>query len=141
MAAAEVSHKGRIVSIDGQKTCVEIISESACAACHAKGLCGMGESAAKTVEVKTFSWQSLSIGQEVNVVLRASMGHKAVWLAYVVPLVVMTAVLLGLLALGAGELAAGLASLAAVAAWYLCIWIFRKRLQNGYVFEIREINQ
>ena len=46
-----ISHKGRVVSADSKKVSVEIVSESACAACHAAGLCGMSESRKKIVEV------------------------------------------------------------------------------------------
>lgn len=135
-----VAHKGRIVQITPQFTTVEIVSESACSSCHAAGLCGMSEYTKKAIEVPTRAWENYSEGQEVNVVLKASMGHKAVWLAYVIPLVVMVAVLLGLLASGAGELMAGLCALCAVALYYLAIWLLRNRLRNQYIFEINNLN-
>ena len=86
---SEISHRGRIVSVTPEFTTVEIVSESACAACHARGLCSLGDSKVKQVEVPTRGWDNYTVGQEVSVVLRATMGHKAVWLAYVVPLLVM----------------------------------------------------
>ena len=43
---------------------------------------------------------------------------------------------MGTLALGAGELAAGLGSIAGVALYYLFLWLFRDRLRNEYVFTI-----
>ena len=61
------------------------------------------------------------VGDEVQVVLKASMGFKAVWLAYFLPLVVLLAVALGLIVLGVSEVAAGLAGLGAVA------WTFYKK--------------
>ena len=132
----KISHKGKIVSITPEWTTVEIISESACAKCHAAGLCGMSESKRKAIELPTRGWDNFVIGQDVKVVLKASMGHKAVWLAYVAPLIVMMAVLLGLFALGAGELVSGLSSIAAVGVYYFFIWLFRKHLRNEYVFSI-----
>ena len=72
-----------------------------------------------------------------GVVLKASMGFKAVWLAYFLPLVVLLAVALGLIALGVGEVAAGLAGLGAVALYYLVLWLFRDRLRNEYIFTIQ----
>ena len=72
-----------------------------------------------------------------TVVLKASMGFKAVWLAYFLPLVVLLAVALGLIALGVGEVAAGLAGLGAVALYYLVLWLFRDRLRNEYIFTIQ----
>ena len=116
---------------------MEIVSESACAACHAKGLCSLGDSTVKQVELPTRGWDNYQPGQEVDVVLRASMGHKAVWLAYVLPLIVMVAALLGTLSAGGTELLAGLIAIGAVAVYYLAIWLLRGRLRNEYVFNIK----
>ena len=134
---SEISHRGRIVSITPEFTTVEIVSESACAACHAKGLCSLGDSKVKQVEVPTRGWDNYTVGQEVSVVLRATMGHKAVWLAYVVPLLVMVAALLGILAAGGSELLAGLGAIGAVAVYYGVIWLLRDRLRKEYVFNIK----
>ena len=134
---SEITHRGRIVSITPEFTTVEIVSESACAACHARGLCSLGDSKVKQVEVPTRGWDSYTVGQEVSVVLRATMGHKAVWLAYVVPLLVMVAALLGILSAGGSELLAGLGAIGAVAVYYGVIWLLRDRLRKEYVFNIQ----
>ncbi len=134
---SEISHRGRIVSITPEVTTVEIVSESACASCHAKGLCSLGDSTVKQVELPTRGWDNYQPGQEVDVVLRASMGHKAVWLAYVLPLLVMVAALLGTLSAGGTELTAGLIAIGAVALYYLVIWLLRGRLRNEYIFNIK----
>ena len=132
-----ISHRGRIVSITPEITTVEIVSESACAACHAKGLCSLGDSTVKQVELPTRGWDNYDVGQEVNVVLRASMGHKAVWLAYVIPLIILVAALLGTLAAGGSELLAGGVAIGAIALYYLVIWLLRGRLRNEYIFNIK----
>ena len=134
---SEITHRGRIVSITPEFTTVEIVSESACAACHAKGLCSLGDSKVKQVEVPTRGWDNYTVGQEVSVVLRATMGHKAVWLAYGVPLLVLVAALLGILSAGGSELVAGLGAIGAVAVYYGVIWLLRDRLRKEYVFNIK----
>ena len=133
-----VSHKGRIIGLTPKTTSVEIISESACASCHAKGLCGMSEHSSKVIEVPSDPFVIYGLGEEVNVVLKASMGHKAVFIAYVGPLIVLTAVLLGLLGLGVAELEAGVSAFAAIAVYYLFIWLLRDRLKSEYVFKIEK---
>ena len=65
------------------------------------------------------------------------MGHKAVWLAYVVPLLVLVAALLGTLAAGGSELLAGLAAIGAVGLYYGVIWLLRDRLRKDYIFNIK----
>lgn len=135
---SEISHKGRIVGITPEFTTVEIISESACGSCHARSLCGLGDAKTKAVELPTRAWDSYEVGDEVDVVLKASMGHKAVWLAYVLPLLVLVCVLLILTVAGVAELYAGLGGLLAVAVWYMILWLFRDRLKNEYVFNINK---
>lgn len=135
---SDISHKGRILSITPEFTSVEIISESACGSCHARSLCGLGDSKTKVVEVPTRGWDSYEVGDEVDVTLKASMGHKAVWLAYVLPLLVLVCALLVLTSAGVQELYAGLGGLGAVAVWYLLLWLFRSRLKNEYVFNINK---
>ena len=136
-SVSEISHRGRIVSVTPEVTTVQIVSESACAACHAKGLCSLGDAAHKEVELPTRGWDNYQVGDEVSVVLRASMGHKAVWLAYVIPLLVMVAALLGTLAAGGSELLAGGVAIAAVALWYGVVWLLRDRLRNEYIFTLK----
>ena len=138
MAQETVSHSGKVLSADPQFITVEIVSESACGSCHAKGLCGVGEQKVKQVTVPTPVAPFYEVGEEVYVDLKASMGHKAVWIAYALPLVVLLAVLGILLKAGAGELAAGLGGIAAVAVYYLCIWLLRDRLRDQYIFTIRK---
>lgn len=137
MKSQDVSHKGRIVRITPQLTTVSIEQHGACAACHAAGLCGMSEVTEKAVEVPTDPHSRHQVGDEVEVLLKASMGMKAVWLAYGIPIAVLLASILGLGALGVGEVPSALGGLAAVAVYYLVLWLFRGRLQNEYVFTIK----
>ena len=131
-----VKHTGQVVSMTPQLTTVRIVSHSACSECHAAGLCGLSEYTEKAIQVPTDPYASYAVGDEVQVVLKASMGMKAVWLAYFLPLVVLLAVALGLIALGVGEVVSGLAGLAAVGLYYLVLWLFRDRLRNEYIFTI-----
>ena len=133
----EITHKGRIVAIDPEITTVEIISESACSACHAKGLCSLGDSKVKEVQVRTSAWVPRKVGDEVELVLRKALGYKAVFIAYGLPLVVLFAALLILGALGVGELYAGLGAIGAVILCYLVIFLFRNKLSKEYTFYLK----
>ena len=133
----QVMHTGKVVSMTPKTTTVQIVSQSACSECHAAGLCGLSEFTEKAVEVPTGPYATYGVGDEVQVVLKASMGFKAVWIAYFLPLVVLLAVALGLIALGVPEVVAGLAGIGAVALYYLGVWLLRDRLRNEYVFTIQ----
>lgn len=133
----DVFHKGRIVSVTPELTTVEIVSESACSACHAKGLCGLGESKTKAVQLPTSGWNDYKEGDEVTLVLKASMGHKAVWIAYVIPLFILVGALLAALACGIGEVLSGVCAILALTVYYFIVWMLRGRLKNEYIFNIK----
>ncbi|MBQ3873129.1 MAG: SoxR reducing system RseC family protein [Bacteroidales bacterium] len=135
--AGEVSHKGRVLSITPEVTTVAIEQHSACSECHAAGLCTLSDVVEKAVEVPTRPFAAYNVGDEVEIVLKASMGFKAVWLAYFIPLVVLLAVILLLAWLGVGEVVAGLSGIGAVGVYYFFLWLFREKLRNEYTFTIK----
>lgn len=134
----EVSHRGRVLSVDAEKIRVEIISSSACTSCHAAGLCSMSEAVKKIVDVPAFGNSGYAPGDEVELVLTASMGMKAVLAAYAVPLVILLAICVSMSYAGMHEVYTGLAGLAGVAVWYLALYFMRNRISKDYVFRIRK---
>ena len=125
------------MAIDPEITTIEIISEAACAACHAKGLCSLGEQQVKQVQVRTSAWTPRQVGDEVEVVLKKSMGYKAVFIAYGLPLVVLFVALMLLNALGVGELYAGLGAIGAVVLCYFVLFLFRNKISKDYSFFLK----
>lgn len=138
MAKNEISHAGRIVEITPEFTTVEIISSSACSSCHAKGLCGVSEEQVKTIVLPTDPYSDYEKGDEVTVFLKKSMGLKAVWISYVIPLAILMILILSLSSVTVHEVYAGLAAIGGVALYYLIIYLFRERLARDYVFYIRK---
>ena len=137
MKKETISHKGKIVNMTPQVTTVSILQHAACGECHAAGICGMGDMAEKLVEVPTDPYGNYSVGDEVEVLLKASMGLKAVWLCYAIPLVVLLGTVVGLLSAGVEEATAGLVGLAAIGLYYLLLYLFRNKLKNEYIFTIQ----
>lgn len=133
----EVAHKGKVVKMTPQVTTVAILQHGACSQCHAAGLCGMADLTEKTVEVPTDPYAFYGVGDEVEVLLKASMGMKAVWLAYFIPLLVLLSVVLLLSALHVGEVATGVCALVAIGLYYLLLYLFRDKLKNEYIFTIK----
>ncbi|MBR4977861.1 MAG: SoxR reducing system RseC family protein [Bacteroidales bacterium] len=132
----EIAHPGRIVEIDKDFTTVEITVSSACSSCHAKGLCGMSEQEDKIIMVPTDPYTERKVGDEVTVKTKMTMGLKAVWLSYVVPLAVLLILILSLSTIFESDYLTGLVSIAGVALYYFGIWLFRDRLSNEFVFYI-----
>jgi len=132
----EIRHSGKILEITPDFTTVQIIVSSACSACHAKGLCGMSEDEEKVIMVPTDPYADHKEGDEVQVLTKMTMGLKAVWISYVIPLAVLMILILSLSPVIASELVLGLVSIAGVALYYFGIWLFRDRLSNEFVFYI-----
>ena len=137
MARNEISHRGIITAMTPELTTVEIISVSACAECHAKGVCGMSESKMKEISVPTDPYSDRKVGEEVDVVLKKYMGLKAVWISYVIPLFILMILILSLSSVTVHEVYAGLGAIGGVALYYLLIYIFRDRLAKDFVFYIK----
>ena len=133
----EIKHTGRIIEIDQDYTTVEIIVSSACSACHAKTLCGMSEEKEKVIMVPTDPYASHKVGDEVEVMTKMSMGLKAVWISYVVPLAVLMILILTLSTVLESQVVCGLSAICGVALYYFVIWLLRDRLQNEFTFYIR----
>lgn len=131
---ADIRHEGRVLRIGKDETVVEIVSQSACSACHAAGICSMSEAKRKEITVPTSQVQGAMEGEIVDVSLRRTMGNKAVLLAYVLPLIVLMAAVLLLPFAGAGELATGLGSIGCVGIYYFVLWLFRNSLRNEGAF-------
>ncbi|MBO8452153.1 MAG: SoxR reducing system RseC family protein [Bacteroidetes bacterium] len=138
MSKNEVSHEGTILEITPEFTTVEIIAQSACAACHARGLCGVADEKQKIIMVPTDPYGSYKEGDKVLVLLKKSMGMKAVWISYVIPLFILMILVLSLSSVTAHEVYAGLAGIGGVALYYLVIYLFRDKLANDFVFYIKE---
>ena len=141
MAKERIEHEGRVIAVDKDYISVEIVNKSACASCHAKGVCGASDEAVKVVEVAQ-SFATLAdeyqVGETVNVVMSSAMGTQAIWIAYVVPLIVLMASILVFSLCGASELWMGLGSLGVVALYYLGVYLMRNRISKIFIFSIEK---
>jgi sigma-E factor negative regulatory protein RseC len=135
-----VTHKGTIIEITQECIRVEIINKSMCAACHAKGFCSAGDTKDKIIDVEYYNNGEFAVGDEVEVIMNRSMGFKAVWISYVVPLVILLIFLLTLQGLGFSELHSGLFALLSVCVYYLLVYLFKDKLANKFVFTIVKNN-
>jgi sigma-E factor negative regulatory protein RseC len=133
----EISHKGKVLRVGPRETVVEIISKSACAACHASSVCTVADIARKEITVPTDPSSVHREGDEVDVVMHQSMGNKAVWIAYVIPLAVLIVLVMVFLRAGMGELLSGLLAICGVLSYFFIIWLLRGRLSDEAAFYIK----
>ena len=133
----EIVHNGKVLEIDQDFTTVQIVVSSACSACHAKSLCGMSEDEEKIIMLPTDPYATYAVGDTVNVCTKMSMGLKAVWISYVIPLAILMILILSLSGVIGNEVYRALAAIGGVAVYYFFIWLFRERLSNEFEFYIK----
>ena len=133
-----IEHKGFIERIRDNSILIKIVSESACADCHAKGACSAADMQEKEIEVQDSSG-AFYTGEMVSVVIRQSQGFKALLIGYVYPFIILFAGLLTADAAGMRELHSGLIAVGLLIPYYFFIFLFRKRIQKGFNFSIHKI--
>ena len=133
----EIVHAGRILEITPDFTTVQLIVSSACSSCHAKGLCGMSEEEEKVIMLPTDPYATYNVGDEVQVCTKMAMGLKAVWISYVIPLIILMILILSLSTIVEREAYRALMAIGGVAVYYLFVWLFRDKLSNEFVFYIQ----
>lgn len=116
---------------------IEIVQSSACSACKAKGMCTSSESQAK--EMDAVMLEPMQPGDRVEVEVREHLAWKAVLLAYILPFVVMMAVIAVLdFTTNWDEAVVGTLSLCSIALYYLVLSQFKHRLQKQFTFTARK---
>jgi sigma-E factor negative regulatory protein RseC len=134
--AETISHEGVVTKITDEELEIKILAQSACAACHAKSACGMGEQAEKILTVPRPKDRNFEINQKVNVRMAIGQGNKAAILAYLIPIVLLLAVLFVCLALGMNEGLAALISIVALVPYYIVLYLKRDQLKKRFEYTI-----
>lgn len=136
----KISHIGIVEDIKGQAVQVRIQQASACDLCHAKFICSSADTKEKIVEVRAAEG-SVAVGDKVMVEGAASMGMKAVFLAYVLPLVLLILVMVLCLTLIApgNEVVAALVSLGILLPYAFLLYLLKDKLSKKFRFEIRSL--
>lgn len=132
-----VSHKGIVVAADGCKIKVQIESVSACAACHAKGMCTLSDKEDKLIDIEMPNGMEKKVGDVVTVVVTQQRGMQAVVLAYILPAVVVILSLVGFLNI-VSELMAIILSLLSLAAYYIILYLFRSKIGSKFVMSLSD---
>ncbi len=137
MSGKEIIHEGIIEKVGDHRVVVKFISEAACSDCHAKGFCSVPASGDKHLEVITPE-KSFTTGERVRIILSQSHGFSAVFLAYLLPFILVISILLILYTLTHHEALSGISSLVVLFPYYLVLWRFRNTLGKRFNFRIRK---
>ena len=132
-----IRHEGIVLAVNDGKALVEIIQTSACSACKARSMCMSAESQEKRIDA--LMMEPMEPGDRVAVMVAEKLAWKAALLAYILPFVVMIAIV-GLLEIWIhNEAVVGTIALCAIALYYIMLSFFRGRLQKEFSFTARKI--
>ncbi len=134
--SANIKHCGIVDEITDGCIKVRIVQSSACASCKVASRCNASESKEKIVEVYDEDTNMFSIGDNVIVTASQGMGFLAVLLSSVIPLFLLIAVLASVLAATSSEAWAALASLGALAPYYLILYMLKDKIRSRLSFKI-----
>ena len=135
-AEETISHEGIVTKITNDELEIKILAQSACAACHAKSACGMGEQAEKILTVPRPKDRDFTLNQKVNVRMSIGQGNKAAVLAYLIPIVLLLAVLFVCLGFGVSEGLSALISIIALIPYYIVLYLQRDKLKKRFEYTI-----
>lgn len=118
---------------------VNIVNQSACSGCHAKGACTVADYQDKEIEVTEFK-NTYQVGDEVTILFKQTKGFTALAWGYVVPFFLVLGTLIATLEITGDELKSGLLSLAVLVPYYITLYFFRHLLKKVLKFELEEIS-
>ncbi len=133
-----IDHLGFVESVKDQMATIKINSQSACAACHAKGACTAADQEEKILTVSTKGME-VHPGEMVKVLIAKRTGLRAVAWGYVYPFLLLMIILLTLSSLGFSELKAGLWSLASLVPYYIVLFFLKDWLTNSFTFKMQKL--
>jgi sigma-E factor negative regulatory protein RseC len=138
MTKTVIEHKGKIDSISGNKIKVHFLNVSACASCHAKGVCTASDMEDKEIEVYDTTGK-FHEGEDVKILLQQSLGYRALLFGYVVPFFLVLIGLFTLNAFTSNEVIMGVGALGVLVPYYLIIYYLKDRFEKVFSFNIQKL--
>jgi len=133
----EIKHRGIVVSAGPDSVKVRFEQNSACAGCHAAGYCSARSSEERILDLK--GSYNLRSGEQVDVSISKSQGYLALFLGYLLPLLILLAVLFVLTGLSVGEVTASLVAAGATGIYYLGLYLSGKHISGKFNFRVHKI--
>ena len=138
------THDGIVTAVKPGSVTVQIKSVSACASCAAHAKCGFAESKDQELEIPTtetsrlqdFETSRFEVGDRVKVCIDTSSGMRAVWIAYLLPAILIIAVVIALSAASVPEGFVALAAFGVLALHILVLFILRRKIDRRFQITI-----
>ena len=136
MAKNTIEHDGIVTQVADTFIIVTIQNQTACAGCHAKGACGMSEMALKSITAEKPN-EEIKIGDKVIVCASTQNAMLSVLLAYIVPSVLIIAILTLLILAGISEILAATLSLTVTTVYFIVLYLLRNKFAEKIKFKVK----
>jgi sigma-E factor negative regulatory protein RseC len=133
-----IEHSGIIQNVNGKHIQVKIVQLSACSSCHAKGACSAADVDDKLIDVET-DQTDFSVGETVLLYGQSSMGLLAVFLAFVIPFLLILFTLLILKLYISNEALAGSIALVTLVPYFFILSRFNSTLKSKLKFQVKKL--
>lgn len=131
----KIRHFGTIQSVTPWGVNVRILQQEACGGCAAKSICRSAEAKEKDISVVCDPLQ-YSVGQRVVIEAPLRVGLKAVWWAYVYPLLYLLATVFVAKLMGADDAQAAVLGLLSVGVALFTLYMRREKMREQFRFKI-----
>jgi sigma-E factor negative regulatory protein RseC len=133
-----IKHTGVVEAINGNNCYVRILQHSACSGCSAQRLCNSSESKEKIITV-LLNGEDVQVGETVNIEGTVVQGLRAVYICYMIPLVLLiVSVYLGVRL--SGDMLGVFLSLGVLAIYYIVLYLFRNSIGQHFAFTLHKIS-
>lgn len=134
-----VEQKGIVIKKQENKVVVKIEQKSTCSSCHARGACTSLDKKDKEIEITTKDVENYNIGDEVIITISTKLGMKAVFIAFVLPLIlIVVALFLSIKIFSLSQSLSALISLLVLSAYYFLLYKQNLFLSKQFNFTIKE---
>lgn len=133
-----IEHEGIVEQISDNNLTVRILQQSACGTCSAKGYCSAAESKEKLVHI-TDSTGKIQIHDKVTVLVTESTGYKAVFWAYIAPLIlILFTVFLTATVWKLTEIQSTFVAILSLIPYYICLYLLKDKMTRNFQFTIKK---
>jgi len=133
----EIGQKGKVLDVLDDIYLINVTVGDACGKCKMQGVCPAGKGRVLEVEKERVD-DDLHPGETVDVYIEEKKGFQALFLGYIMPFLVMMAVLIIASSITGDEAKAGLFSLLGLVFYYAVLYLFRNKISKTFNVEIRK---
>ena len=141
MDSADICQKGTIKKIQDNTLFVEVERRAACAACHAKNVCNPFNKKDEMISIQVNNPDFFQVEENVQLILKQSMGTKAVVIAYLLPFLALALGLFVTFYFTKNELLSIGVAFAVTSLYYLFIKRLDHKLKKHFTFLVNKFNK